>query len=49
MGFERLENYLIKNFEAVNARIDRIQVINDVTKTQEGIEVINRIREEADV
>jgi len=49
VSFERLENYLMKNFEAVNSRIDRIQVINDVTKTQEGINVVNQIKADADV
>lgn len=45
----RLEELLMGNFQAINNRIDRIQVINDVTKTQEGINVVNQIKEEADV
>jgi hypothetical protein len=44
-----LENVLMANINAINARIDRIQVINDVTKTAKGIEVLNRLKSEADV
>lgn len=48
-SLERLEKYLIANFEAVNNRIDRIKVHNVVTETADGIKTINSIKAEADV
>jgi hypothetical protein len=45
----QLEAFLMKNFEAINARMDRIKVINVVGETDEGIKTLNTIKEDADL
>lgn len=48
-GMERLESFLIENFQAINARFDRIKVINVATETDDVIKTINTIKDDADV
>lgn len=44
-----LKQYIGEVVAAIDRRIDRLQVINDVSKTKEGIDTINKIRDDADV
>jgi len=48
-GPGNLESLLIERIEATDRRIDRIKVNNVVTETQDGINTINQIQDEADV
>lgn len=45
----RLEQFLMDNFAAINARIDRIKVYNVATETEDALKVVNTIRNDADV
>lgn len=44
-----LRNAIMMQTEAINQRIDRIQVVNNLTSTQRGLQVLNEIRSEADL
>jgi hypothetical protein len=44
---ENLEKYLIANLDAINNRIDNIKVTNVVGETDAGIQVLNRIKADA--
>lgn len=44
-----LRDAIMAQTEAINARIDRIQVVNNLQDTEKGLRTLNTLREEADL
>jgi hypothetical protein len=52
IGFDpisQLREAILAQTEAINARIDRIQVVNNLQDTEKGLRTLNTLRDEADV
>lgn len=48
-GMDDLKISIMGAIDAINRRIDRIQVVNNVADTEKGIKVLNQVKSEADV
>jgi hypothetical protein len=48
-GMDEIKSLLSENLQAINNRIDNIKVVNVATETQDVIDTVARIRNEADV
>lgn len=46
---QSLRDAILAQTEAINARIDRIQVVNNLQDTDKGLRTLNTLREEADL
>lgn len=44
-----LKNAILSQTDAINRRIDRIQVVNNLQDTEKGLKTLNMLRDEADV